>query len=576
MKVTCNDDYGSIRSRSGPPKVTINEEEEENSTRSASKGYALVRVVLGISSACILLLLLQEALVIKGVSKQENVLLSLSIPLEGRSQSKSSSEFTTFSTTTNSPYISIRNWQVPKAEQRCEYIIETFTAQHDNLPRHVLINAYAKQVLNTNTFYRATATIFWKDFARNAWDDQIYSLLESNPENDKSTWTWVTGDQHLSNFGAWRNLNDNVVFSVNDFDEAAIYDFHIDVIRLAVSIYDHAQFNGFSPNQIQKILIAFTDTYIETIMSYMGNEDAETFELTQDTAEGLLRHFLRDVTKDNTHYAQLQKFVDENRRFRLDNTTHLVSLNNTRNSNANYSHPDELEHIIRRTFSSQQYGATMMKTGWHVPVWDDSYFAVLDVARRTGSGIGSFGVDRYYVLINGTGHGQHFILDVKYEPPGGVASVLSDDDRAWYGVIFVNEAARAVEAQRRLMSYVDPFTGWVSMHGKAFVVRQRGPWKDSPDLDAITDYHDFKTFAKQLAKVTATSHTRGSPAKAPGEFKQVIAKLLGSNHRDKEMWGWAVGQITEAYSEQVKMDYQCFRDFVEAHYPEAIAQQNSD
>ena len=34
----------------------------------------------------------------------------------------------------------------------------------------------------------------------------------------RSTWTWVTGDQHLSNFGAWRNRGGEVVFSVNDFD----------------------------------------------------------------------------------------------------------------------------------------------------------------------------------------------------------------------------------------------------------------------------------------------------------------------------------------------------------------------
>jgi uncharacterized protein (DUF2252 family) len=40
-----------------------------------------------------------------------------------------------------------------------------------------------------------------------------------------------------SNFGAWRNRGGEVVFSVNDFDEAAIYDFHIDVLRIAVSIW---------------------------------------------------------------------------------------------------------------------------------------------------------------------------------------------------------------------------------------------------------------------------------------------------------------------------------------------------
>ena len=32
----------------------------------------------------------------------------------------------------------------------------------------------------------------------------------------------------------------DVVFGMNDFDEAVIYDFHLDVWRLAVSVYTHA------------------------------------------------------------------------------------------------------------------------------------------------------------------------------------------------------------------------------------------------------------------------------------------------------------------------------------------------
>ena len=104
--------------------------------------------------------------------------------------------------------------------------------------------------------------------------------------------TWVTGDQHLSNFGAWRNRHGDLVFSVNDFDEAAIYgkcrsleqcfcllcslphmrfrwsnrsDFQIDVLRIAVSVCNHAFSNGLSEEQVEKVLKTFTDTYLETV-----------------------------------------------------------------------------------------------------------------------------------------------------------------------------------------------------------------------------------------------------------------------------------------------------------------------
>ena len=103
--------------------------------------------------------------------------------------------------------------------------------------------------------------------------------------------------QHLSNFGAWRNRNDELVFSVNDFDEAAIYDFHIDVLRIAVSICNHAISNGLAPKQVDKALGVFTESYIETVHGYIGNENALLFELTPDTSYGVLRQFLIKVRK---------------------------------------------------------------------------------------------------------------------------------------------------------------------------------------------------------------------------------------------------------------------------------------
>jgi hypothetical protein len=150
--------------------------------------------------------------------------------------------------------------------------------------------------------------------------------------------------------------------------------------------------------------------------------------------------------------------------------------------------------------------------------------------------------------LNGTkGGDEHIILDVTYEPEPTVAKVLDADDTAWYHVLFRNEANRAVEAQRRLTSYADPYTGWVLINGNAFVVRQNSPWKDSPDLDDITDLDDLIGFIEMVAIATATSHTRGMRALAPGEFKHVIASIF--QHKDKKtkkkLWGQAVARVAE-------------------------------
>ena len=83
----------------------------------------------------------------------------------------------------------------------------------------------------------------------------------------------------------------------------------------------------------------------------------------------------------------------------------------------------------------------------------------MDVGRRVGSGIGSFGVDRFYVLLKGNGavssEGDEgaIILDVKFEPTSAVTRSLNKEDSLWYDELFRNEADRTVQAQRMLTSY---------------------------------------------------------------------------------------------------------------------------
>jgi uncharacterized protein (DUF2252 family) len=45
----------------------------------------------------------------------------------------------------------------------------------------------------------------------------------------------VVGDLHVENFGTWRDIEGRLVWGVNDFDEAAVLPYTIDLVRLATS-----------------------------------------------------------------------------------------------------------------------------------------------------------------------------------------------------------------------------------------------------------------------------------------------------------------------------------------------------
>ena len=136
------------------------------------------------------------------------------------------------------------------------------------------------------------------------------SLADGSPIEPTSTWCWVTGDQHLSNFGAWQNRRGTIVFTVNDFDEAVIYDFQIDVWRVAVSIYNHGLSNGLGAAEAEAAVLTFTSTYVQTLISYVGNDDALLFELTPKTATGKLADFLGSTHEKNSHHKMIEKFTE--------------------------------------------------------------------------------------------------------------------------------------------------------------------------------------------------------------------------------------------------------------------------
>ena len=383
--------------------------------------------------------------------------------------------------------------------------------------------AFKAQAEDPNTFYRATARLFWRDFGSNSYENQTTHWTESDFQTYwiqdlkvsgsnvslKSLWTWTTGDQHLSNFGAWRNRHGDVVFGVNDFDEGAIFDCQIDVLRIAVSICNHAITNGFSFHETEKLVSHFAKEYVKSVINYVGNEDAFLFELTPDTAKGKLKKFLKDVDEGKSNKKLMKKFTEikDGRRSFIKGPEVDVPHNETRLAPVD----EKTAQNIRDAISPTKYGATRMKLGWNVHDWDPDFFQVIDIAERKGSGIGSYGVDRYYVLLKGTdtllpddADGVAVILDVKYQPPGAVHDVLTKEDEAWYANMFANDAARVVAAQSRLTSYTDPFLGWFLLPDengveRPFSVRQRSPWKDSFDLDKLTKKHDFKEFITQVA-----------------------------------------------------------------------------
>lgn len=79
---------------------------------------------------------------------------------------------------------------------------------------------------------------------------------------------------------------------------------------------------------------------------------------------------------------------------------------------------------------------------------------------------------------------------------------------------------------------------------------------------------DFAEYVSHIAAATATSHTRGTASKSPGQFKEVITAAFAAPYA-RTTWGVAVAKVAAQYRQQVLLDFECFRDYVNEHHAAA-------
>jgi len=90
-----------------------------------------------------------------------------------------------------------------------------------------------------------------------------------------ATRTWLNGNLHADNTGVFDDDQGQLVFALNDFDEAVIGDYQLDVWRLATSLVLVSRANGvFNAVDQGSIVEAFSEADLDTMDSYVGN-DAE-------------------------------------------------------------------------------------------------------------------------------------------------------------------------------------------------------------------------------------------------------------------------------------------------------------
>ena len=142
-----------------------------------------------------------------------------------------------------------------KSYDRESKILNAIRVQNKALTEDAKFKKYQKMSISPYIFYRGSNHLFWQDFA-GSWRLHQFG---------GASWarTWLQGDSHVYNMGAFKHQGEDVCFGFDDFDDSLVADYQYDIWRFTVSVvldcWDRHLNNSA---EIDRALDAFSSSYL--------------------------------------------------------------------------------------------------------------------------------------------------------------------------------------------------------------------------------------------------------------------------------------------------------------------------
>jgi uncharacterized protein (DUF2252 family) len=406
---------------------------------------------------------------------------------------------------------------IPAEGGRPAAVVQALNEWNDELSPEDRRAKYLRMAASPFVFYRGSNHLFWADFAA---DERLGRF-----GNAEDTRTWLQGDLHAYNFGSFDDAKGELVYQVNDFDEAIVADYQLDLWRMAVSLVLIARANGdLASNHQMEVIDAFSQTYLDSLKALRMDAGKGWRDVRPDSTRGRLRRFLDSVAAVYDREGMLDRWAPgkgKQRRLNLERKDQLQEVTSAER--------EELEEAL------DGYRKTLHKS---------RDFKLLDCARRLGAGTGSLGTARFYVLIHDRGDGCERILDVKQQGrPTGYA-FLDPSMQADFDAKFPHPAQRHAKGYRALVRRSDPYLGWLRLsNGGHYSVRERSPFKEAFPAEVLDGRFPFAEQAEYWGQALAADHSRAKKG-----FADAVHKTL--DKRDDDFRA-VVREIAFSYADQV-------------------------
>ncbi|QHE53651.1 DUF2252 domain-containing protein [Pontibacillus sp. HMF3514] len=437
----------------------------------------------------------------------------------------------------------IHNTKTYLRKQTIHTILEQFDGTIMGLSKTDRKAKYNKMKQDPFSFFRGSAYLFYYDVMNMPF---TYHTPEDKP-------TWIMGDLHFDNFSAFQNENGDIVFDVDDFDEGYLGSYLYDVLRMVVSIRLFAEQQGFDKESQEEFVEKFCKAYRKQLKNFQeGEEDPVTTQFTVDNTKSAIKKALKKLEERKaTHELEKQTVVDDegNRAFDRDHTK-LQSVSKNEYSELQKIWNQYLESIAEESFQ------------------DDDHYEIKDIVKKKGAGIGSTGLKRFYILIEGQHDNEHhddIILEAKEARTPIPAYFFPYDEQFWKS--HKHQGERVITTQQAMHHMSDPYLGYFTMKGRDYYVRERSPYEKDLKEKHLEDFKSVKQTVKTMGKVAAKIHARADVDLEHDilnyHSEEEILNVIGDDKEGfiKEMQVWS-----EFYKERVVEDHALFNEWLKEYF----------
>ncbi|GIG89735.1 DUF2252 domain-containing protein [Plantactinospora endophytica] len=422
--------------------------------------------------------------------------------------------------------------------RRAEWLVDVLTAEFGEsmaVDPAAFRRKFRKMAASPFAFYRGSASVFYADLVEDFADDRFL--------DGRTSRVWIHGDLHAENFGTYMNGSGQLVFNVNDFDEAYVGPFSWDLKRFAASVALLGYGKALSDDAIGDLVTRFATAYLTELRAIAAGGDDAIGSIRLDNADGVLRRVLQQARlRTRVDLLAQQTTVDQyERRFSLGEGVYEVDR--------------DVRDAVLTAF--EHYLDTLPPVNAeHRPVT----MQIKDVVLRKGVGIGSAGLPSYNLLLEG--HTQALENDVviymKRAQVPAVARHVTDEGVRGY---FRHQGHRTAESQRALQAHADPWLGFTELDGHGQLVAEVSPYAADLDWSDVNEPEELAGVLGDLGRAVARMHSVADDESSHDlvDFSTEEA-IVAAVAADEAGFVAHLVDFAHAYGDRARQDHQIFVD----------------